>query len=180
MFLHGYAGNFSLPCWQIAQAVKGSALLTACPSDDLRRRLGLCGWRRDGARRGEVQLRERGITKMVLAGLSNGGYASMLAPKLGSTFAGYVFISGVEDDAGVAGARCCSSTARTTRWRVTATAVATEQAREREARHAERRPLRDARQAPRVRQALRDFVVHTTGARETLVSDSRIRADRSL
>lgn len=104
VFLHGYAGNFQLPCWQVSQAMKGLNVLTACPSTDF---VGV--W---STPQGEATLRDvvkvlhdRGVTKIVLAGLSNGGYgASVLAPKLKSTFAGYVFISGVEDDAGSAGA----------------------------------------------------------------------------
>ena len=104
VFLHGYAGNFQLPCWQVSQAMKGLNVLTACPSTDF---VGM--W---SSPSGEATVRdvvnvlhERGITKIVLAGLSNGGYgASLLAPRFKGTFSGYVFISGVEDTAASAGA----------------------------------------------------------------------------
>lgn len=100
VFLHGYAGNFALPCWQVADAVKGLNVVTACPSTR---------WVGDWASaNGEKTLRdvvkvlhERGIAKIVLAGLSNGGYgASRLAPKMRGTFAGLVLISGATAEAG--------------------------------------------------------------------------------
>lgn len=103
VFLHGYAGNFSLPCWQVSQAMKGLDVLTACPSTR---------WIGDWASpNGEATLRDvvkelkgRGITKIVLAGLSNGGFgASILAPRMAGTFAGVVLISGADDDAGPTG-----------------------------------------------------------------------------
>lgn len=181
VFLHGYAGNFALPCWQIAQAVKGLDVLTACPSTTF-----VGAW---GSPDGEETvrdvvkvLRERGITRMVLAGLSNGGYgASTLAPKLGSTFAGYVFISGVEDDAGPAGAPVLLVHGAHDSMAGYGEAVSYQ------SKHANAKlvTLNAGHFAMLVRRpefdkALRDFVVHTTGARETLVSDSRIKADRSL
>jgi pimeloyl-ACP methyl ester carboxylesterase len=100
VFLHGYAGNFSLPCWQVAEALEGLNVLTACPST---RWIG--DW---GSANGEATLRNvvnelhaRGVTKIVLAGLSNGGYgASQLAPRMRGSFAGLVLVSGATESAG--------------------------------------------------------------------------------
>ncbi|MEO1272150.1 MAG: hypothetical protein AAFX99_28985, partial [Myxococcota bacterium] len=36
VFLHGYAGNFTLPCWQIAQAARLAGAVTVCPSVGLK------------------------------------------------------------------------------------------------------------------------------------------------
>lgn len=100
IFLHGYAGAFDLPCWQIARAVDQ---VTACPATR---------WVGDwGSAAGEATLRRtvdilrgRGIERIVLVGLSNGGYgASMLAPKMKGMFAGLVLVSGAERDAPAAG-----------------------------------------------------------------------------
>lgn len=99
VFLHGYAGNFALPCWQMARAVAPLGVLTACPST---RWIG-DWWSPDGeatVRRTVEALRARGVTRIVLAGLSNGGYgASRLAPRLRSSLAGLVLISGAAPDA---------------------------------------------------------------------------------
>lgn len=103
IFLHGFAGNFSLPCWQVSKAVEDLDVLTVCPST---RYVG--DW---SSKNGEATLRKtvdylhgRGITKIVLSGLSNGGYgASLLAPKFRGTFVGVILISGAEDSAGSAG-----------------------------------------------------------------------------
>lgn len=98
IFLHGYAGNFEMPCWQIAQAVAGLDVVTACPST---RFLG-DWWSADGeaiVRRTVEMLRARGVSRFVLAGLSNGGYgASELAPRMKGTFAGMILISGAQAD----------------------------------------------------------------------------------
>jgi len=104
VFLHGYAGNFDLPCWQVARAVAPLDVLTACPST---RWIG-DWWSAEGeatVRRTVDALRARGVTRFVLAGLSNGGYgASLLAPRMKGTFAGLVLLSGADpaaEDAGV-------------------------------------------------------------------------------
>ena len=103
VFLHGYAGNFALPCWQMARAVAPLGVTTACPST---RWVG-AWWSRDGEatlRRTLDALRARGITRFVLAGLSNGGYgASRLAPNMQGSFAGLILISGASLDAKAAG-----------------------------------------------------------------------------
>ncbi len=98
VFLHGYAGSFDLPCFQIARAVAGLGVTTACPST---RWVG-DWWSPDGEailRRTVSVLRARGVSRFVLAGLSNGGYgASELAPKMKGTFAGMILVSGAQPD----------------------------------------------------------------------------------
>lgn len=99
VFLHGYAGNFDLPCWQMARAVAPLGVVTACPST---RWVG-DWWTPEGEatlRRTVDVLRARGAKKIVLAGLSNGGYgASRLAPRLKGAFVGVIVISGAAPDA---------------------------------------------------------------------------------
>lgn len=103
VFLHGFAGNFDLPCWQIARAVAKANTVTACPST---RWIG-DWWSPEGQetlRRTVDVLHARGIDRIVLAGLSNGGYgASRLAPRMKGTFAGLILISGAVRDAPSAG-----------------------------------------------------------------------------
>jgi pimeloyl-ACP methyl ester carboxylesterase len=103
VFLHGFAGGFDLPCWQIARAVASLDVLTACPST---RWVG-DWWSRDGEatlRRTVDLLHARGVERIILAGLSNGGFgASRLAPRMKGTFAGLVLISGAERSAPSAG-----------------------------------------------------------------------------
>jgi pimeloyl-ACP methyl ester carboxylesterase len=103
IFLHGYAGNFEMPCWQIAQAVAGLDVVTACPST---RWIG-DWWSSEGEailKSTVAMLRARGISRFVLAGLSNGGYgASELAPRMKGTFAGVILISGAFADQPSAG-----------------------------------------------------------------------------
>ncbi len=92
IFLHGFTGNFTMPCWLVARSAPDA--VTVCPS------VGWEGywWIPDG----EKTLREtidylhhRGITRIYLAGLSNGGVGiSQLAYKLTSDIAGLILISG--------------------------------------------------------------------------------------
>jgi hypothetical protein len=103
VFLHGFAGNFALPCWQLARAVAPLGVTTACPST---RWVG-DWWSAAGEatlRRTLDALHARGISRVVLAGLSNGGYgASRLAPRMRGSFAGLILISGAARDAPAAG-----------------------------------------------------------------------------
>ena len=103
VFLHGFAGNFALPCWQMARAVAPLGVTTACPST---RWIG-DWWSAEGeatVRKTLDALHARGISRVVLAGLSNGGYgASRLAPKMRGAFAGLILISGAAPDAKAAG-----------------------------------------------------------------------------
>lgn len=103
IFLHGFGGNFVLPCWQVARAVAPSNALTACPSTQW-----VGDWESAAGeatlRRTVEVLRERGVERIVLAGLSNGGLgASELAPRMKGMFVGLVLISGAESDAPSAG-----------------------------------------------------------------------------
>jgi predicted alpha/beta hydrolase family esterase len=96
IFLHGFAGNFDLPCWQVARAAQ---VLTACPST---RWVG-DWWTSEGHATLERTIeivRARGARHIVLIGLSNGGYgASKLAPRVRGKIDGLVLISGADADA---------------------------------------------------------------------------------
>jgi predicted esterase len=104
VFLHGFAGSFALPCWQIAQAAADADLATYCPS---------VGWRGDWRNDGENTLRRTvelaradGHTRLYLAGLSNGGIgASYLAPRMRGTFRGVILVSGAAPAAPPCGVR---------------------------------------------------------------------------
>jgi pimeloyl-ACP methyl ester carboxylesterase len=99
IFLHGFAGSFTLPCWQIARVAARLDLVTFCPS------VGYRGdwWTADGeatVRRTVAELHARGIRRIWLAGLSNGGIgASRLAPRMPHTFQGLILISGAAPEA---------------------------------------------------------------------------------
>lgn len=95
VFLHGYGGNFTWPCWAIAEVVvaEGGAIL--CPSVGTSGRWG----RGEGpaiARASIAALEARGIDRIVLAGLSNGGVgASQLLHRLEPRLDGVFLLSGV-------------------------------------------------------------------------------------
>ena len=97
IFLHGFTGNFTMPCWLIAQSAPDA--LTVCSS---------VGWKGDWwTSNGEATLRQtidylhqRSIKRIYLAGLSNGAVgASELVYKLTSDVAGLILISGASPDA---------------------------------------------------------------------------------
>jgi hypothetical protein len=94
IFLHGFGGGFTLPCWQVAQAVATVGFVTRCPS------FGPRGdwWTEQGegiVRETIRGLRAEGVQHVVLAGLSAGGVgAARMAPKLRGTIDGLVLISG--------------------------------------------------------------------------------------
>jgi pimeloyl-ACP methyl ester carboxylesterase len=99
IFLHGFTGNFTMPCWLVAQAVQPIGGLTVCPS---------VGWRGDWwTADGEATLRAtidymrgRGVKRIYLAGLSNGAVgASELAHKLTDEISGLILISGASPSA---------------------------------------------------------------------------------
>jgi pimeloyl-ACP methyl ester carboxylesterase len=103
VFLHGYMGNVTAQCWEIAQAVLRFDAMTICPSTDWQGDW----WQPQG--KGILQatfqyLREQGIQRFYLGGFSNGGIslgrlASPLKDEPG--LSGLIFIDGFADGAGV-------------------------------------------------------------------------------
>jgi predicted esterase len=98
VFLHGFAGNFAVYCWQMARAAQAISALTVCPS------VGPVGdwWSPQGERTLEATLEwlaGRGIRRVYLAGLSNGGAgASVLVSRVSHPrleLRGLVLVSGV-------------------------------------------------------------------------------------
>jgi pimeloyl-ACP methyl ester carboxylesterase len=103
VFLHGYMGNVTAQCWEVAQAVKHLGAVTVCPST---------GWRGDWWQpQGQAvlhstfeYLREQGIQKFYLGGFSNGGIsigrlASQL--KIENGLRGLILIDGFDNGADV-------------------------------------------------------------------------------
>lgn len=94
IFLHGFGGSFTLPCWQLAHEVAKVGFVTRCPS------LGPRGdwWSSEGEAivRDTIRaLNAEGIHHIVLAGLSNGGVgAAKMAPRMRGKIHGLVLISG--------------------------------------------------------------------------------------
>jgi pimeloyl-ACP methyl ester carboxylesterase len=94
VFLHGYAGNFYVYCWEMAQAAAPANLLTLCPS------VGPDGkwWLAHGNATLKATLEYAhsiGMNRIYLAGLSNGAAgASVLALAHQPRLAGLVLISG--------------------------------------------------------------------------------------
>jgi pimeloyl-ACP methyl ester carboxylesterase len=103
IFLHGYAGSFTLECWLVARAAEAIGAVTVCPA------VGFAGhWSgRDGARTLRATLaylRGRGVARIYLAGLSNGAVgASALAPRFAAELAGLILISGAPARGGAGG-----------------------------------------------------------------------------
>jgi hypothetical protein len=95
VFLHGYAGNFTLTCWLVAEAARAIDAVTVCPSTTFSGVWGTPDGERT-ARAALAYLEERRIATVYLAGLSNGGIgASLLAVRLAPSLAGLILISGV-------------------------------------------------------------------------------------
>lgn len=99
VFLHGFAGNFAVYCWQMAQAVRSISALTVCPS------VGPSGdwWAPRGARTLEVTyawLATQGIRRVYLGGLSNGAVgATVLVQRVapvGLELLGLILVAGAE------------------------------------------------------------------------------------
>jgi len=99
VFLHGFAGSFTLPCWVVSRAAAAAGFATVCPST---RWVG-DWWSPEGEsilRETVHALRHRGVRRIVLAGLSNGAIgASLLAPRLRGSFDGVILISGASGEA---------------------------------------------------------------------------------
>jgi len=103
VFLHGSAGNFELPCFQIARVMRPRGITTACPATSWSG-----WWATPGGetivRRSLEVVRARGASRVILMGLSNGGISgSILAPRLNGSIAGLVLFSGADSDAPEAG-----------------------------------------------------------------------------
>jgi pimeloyl-ACP methyl ester carboxylesterase len=98
VLLHGYAGNFAVYCWQLARAAEAISALTVCPS---------VGPRGDWwSPQGEETLKHtlawlagRGVRRVYLAGLSNGGVGvGVLSERVshpGIELGGLVYLSGI-------------------------------------------------------------------------------------
>jgi len=94
VFLHGYAGSFTLECWLMARAAREIGALTVCPATDYSGR-----WPNEAGlrivRAALAYLRSRGIERVFLAGLSNGAAGALgLLPQVASSFQGVILISG--------------------------------------------------------------------------------------
>ena len=103
IFLHGYTGNVSIQCWQIARAAERIGAVTVCPSTNW---IGEW-WKPEGeaiVRATFEYLRELGIKRIYLGGFSNGGNGiGSLSPTLASEYKidGLFFIAGVRNASGV-------------------------------------------------------------------------------
>jgi predicted esterase len=99
IFLHGFGGNFTVQCWLIAQAGDQIDALTVCPST----RVNGDWWSPQGQSILEetlTYLRQRGVERVYLAGLSNGAIgASRLAAKYKDNLLGLILISGADPGA---------------------------------------------------------------------------------
>lgn len=94
VFLHGFGGSFTLPCFHVAEAAAQAGFATRCPSTGPRGDW----WSASGeaiVRETMASLRAEGIERIVLAGLSNGGAGvAQLAPRLRGALRGVILISG--------------------------------------------------------------------------------------
>lgn len=103
VFLHGFAGGFSLECWLMARAAREIGALTVCPATDF------SGHWQDERGQRILQatldyLRGRGVERVFLAGLSNGAAgASALAPAVRARLEGLILISGAPAAGGTPG-----------------------------------------------------------------------------
>jgi len=103
IFLHGFMGNVTAQCWEVAQAVGQFGAVTVCPSTEWQGRW----WEPQGEqilRSTFDYLRKRGIHKIYLGGFSNGGFGiSRLVSKLKSEdeLSGLIFIDGISDGAAI-------------------------------------------------------------------------------
>jgi pimeloyl-ACP methyl ester carboxylesterase len=103
VFLHGFGGSYTLECWMMAEAARAIGAVTVCPST------GIAGqwWAPEGERTLRATLaylEARGIRRVYLAGLSNGGVgATLLAPRFAGSLAGLILVSGVPSEGSTAG-----------------------------------------------------------------------------
>jgi pimeloyl-ACP methyl ester carboxylesterase len=95
IFLHGFGGNFTMPCWEVAQAAKMANVATFCPSTEVRGRWWL-GGSVEIIRQTIEYARSQGYEHIFLAGLSNGAIGlSRVAPRFADEVDGFVFLSGI-------------------------------------------------------------------------------------
>lgn len=103
IFLHGYMGNVTAQCWEIAQAVAQFGSLTVCPSTDWTG----AWWEPEGQAilKATFQyLRGQGIQRFYLGGFSNGGFSiSRLVSQVSKEegLRGLIFIDGISDGASI-------------------------------------------------------------------------------
>ncbi len=103
VFLHGYMGNVTAQCWEIAQAVKPIGGVTICPSTEWTGGW----WRPDGQAIVQATieyLRTQGIERFYVGGFSNGGFSiGRLASQWKETpgLYGLIFIDGFIDGASI-------------------------------------------------------------------------------
>jgi pimeloyl-ACP methyl ester carboxylesterase len=103
VFLHGYMGNVTAQCWEIAQALTNFPAMTVCPSADWQG----ARWQPQGKAilHATFQyLREQGIQRFYLGGFSNGGISiGRLASKIKNEpgLSGLIFIDGFANGADV-------------------------------------------------------------------------------
>lgn len=99
IFLHGYMGNVTSQCWEIAQPVKTLGGVTVCPSTGWQG----AWWQPQGEAILQTTLeyvRARGIQRTYLGGFSNGGSGvSRLAPQIKNEtgLKGLIFIDGIHN-----------------------------------------------------------------------------------
>jgi pimeloyl-ACP methyl ester carboxylesterase len=99
IFLHGYMGNVTAQCWEIAQAAAKIGAITVCPSTDWKGQW----WQSEGEAILQATfhyLRAEGREKFYVGGFSNGGFGlSRLVAKLKEEagLAGLFFVNGVTD-----------------------------------------------------------------------------------
>lgn len=95
VFLHGYGGNWTMPCWLVARAAAQRNMTTVCPTLDFDARW----WEGEGPALVDQlmnELKHNGYKRFVLGGISNGSVgASALAPKYRANLDAVVLISGV-------------------------------------------------------------------------------------
>jgi pimeloyl-ACP methyl ester carboxylesterase len=103
IFLHGYMGNVTAQCWEIAQAVSRFGAVTACPSTKWTGEW----WKPQGQailKETFQYLRKQGVQKFYLGGFSNGGFGiSRIVSEVNNEegLKGLFFIDGIADGASI-------------------------------------------------------------------------------
>ena len=96
VFLHGWLGSFTLPCWQISQAAIPDQIATVCPSMSWK----ADWWSVEGQSIVEEviqSLHKKGVSHIYLAGFSNGAVGALhYAQAHASDLKGLILISGAK------------------------------------------------------------------------------------